>query len=311
MARNFAHVTITSGSAATDTITTATAHGLTAGTPVTFPSLTGGSGLTGGGGIVYFVISTGLTTTDFKVSTTSGGLARDFTTDITAGTVAWQNLQTANVSVTATPLTLSAWVKPTTLNSGASFCGVYDTAGAVNFFEVYHTSAGSVRAAARGTSFAESLATGTLGTGSWQHVVGVFASDTSRTAYLNGTAGTTNTTSITPAGLDRTAIGSRSHYLPQLFYDGLIAHVAIWNVALTGAEVGALYGGADPRTIQSSALVNYVPLTSNVDPETDTQQSYTFTVNGATYDTDNTISGRNPYVQKSRVNAAPIRAATR
>lgn len=73
------------GVAATDLLTS-TGHGLVAGDRVRFLALTGGAGLTANA-IDYFVIATGLTANDFKVSATSGGSAVDFTTDITAGTV--------------------------------------------------------------------------------------------------------------------------------------------------------------------------------------------------------------------------------
>lgn len=73
------------GVAATDLISTPTAHGFIAGTRVKFPSLTGGAGLAVG--TLYYVISTGLTATDFKVSATEGGAAVDLTTALTAGSV--------------------------------------------------------------------------------------------------------------------------------------------------------------------------------------------------------------------------------
>jgi hypothetical protein len=49
-----------------------------------FASLTGGAGLQTG--TIYWVIASGLTSTAFKVSSTYGGAAFDFTTDITVGT---------------------------------------------------------------------------------------------------------------------------------------------------------------------------------------------------------------------------------
>lgn len=70
------------GVASTDIIT-ATGHTMTNGTPVVFTSLTGGSGLSTS--TTYYVI--GAATNTFRVSTTSGGSAVNFTTDITNGTV--------------------------------------------------------------------------------------------------------------------------------------------------------------------------------------------------------------------------------
>lgn len=73
------------GAAATDIIT-ATGHGLAVGDPVQFVTLTGGTGLTVG--TTYYVIAANLTANTFQVSATPGGAAVNFTTDITAGTLA-------------------------------------------------------------------------------------------------------------------------------------------------------------------------------------------------------------------------------
>lgn len=68
---------------ATTDIITASGHNFTANQGVMFPSLTGGSGLNAT--TVYFVRD--ISGNDFKVSTSSGGAAVNFTTDITAGSV--------------------------------------------------------------------------------------------------------------------------------------------------------------------------------------------------------------------------------
>jgi hypothetical protein len=71
------------GDAGTDIIT-AVGHLYTANQGVRFPTLTGGSGLTAAT-TNYFVRD--ISGDTFKVSTTSGGSAVNFTTNITAGTV--------------------------------------------------------------------------------------------------------------------------------------------------------------------------------------------------------------------------------
>lgn len=76
-------VTGTTGDASTNLLTK-TAHGLVAGDRITFSSLTGGTGLLTG--TAYYVISSGLTSSTFKVSLTSGGAEVNFTTDLTAST---------------------------------------------------------------------------------------------------------------------------------------------------------------------------------------------------------------------------------
>jgi hypothetical protein len=98
------------GDAGTDIIT-AVGHAYTANQGVRFPTLTGGSGLTAAT-TNYFVRD--ISGDTFKVSTTSGGAAVNFTTNITAGTVvAMQN----NVALAnAAPDTNSSLVL---LNKGA------------------------------------------------------------------------------------------------------------------------------------------------------------------------------------------------
>lgn len=79
-------VTLATSAAADDIIDTAAAHGFAAGDQVMFSTLTGGAGLTEG--TTYYVIAANLAATTFQVSTTAGGSAALFTTDITAGVVA-------------------------------------------------------------------------------------------------------------------------------------------------------------------------------------------------------------------------------
>jgi len=71
------------GVASTDVIT-AVGHNFVSNQGVIFPTLTGGSGLTAAT-TIYFVRD--ISGDTFKVSTSSGGSAVNFTTDITAGTV--------------------------------------------------------------------------------------------------------------------------------------------------------------------------------------------------------------------------------
>ena len=79
-------VTLANPSAAADDIIDTTgAHGFAANDVVRFTALTGGAGL-----VIdtdYYVVSTSLASTTFRVAATRGGSALGFSTDITAGTV--------------------------------------------------------------------------------------------------------------------------------------------------------------------------------------------------------------------------------
>jgi len=95
----------------------------------------------------------------------------------------------------------------------------------------------------------------------WNHVAAVFASSASRLAYLNGVAGTVNTTDVTPATTpDRTAIGvqiksdgSRSNGATVEY----LSEAAIWNVALTAAEILQLAAGYSPLFVRPESLIAY------------------------------------------------------
>jgi hypothetical protein len=66
--------------------------------------------------------------------------------------------------------------------------------------------------------------------------VGVFASNASRKVYLNGQAGTLDTTSITPTGLTNTCIGSAAATTRQNGQVGQYLLAVFWNRALSDAE---------------------------------------------------------------------------
>lgn len=76
---------LTTSLAADDIIDTTTKHDFVAGQAVRFTTLTGGSGLSAD--TTYYVIAANLADTTFQVSTTLGGSAVNFTTNITAGVV--------------------------------------------------------------------------------------------------------------------------------------------------------------------------------------------------------------------------------
>lgn len=169
--------------------------------------------------------------------------------------------------IVSTPLPLSntvtysmaAWYKPssiangTVLSVGSTASGEYialgmDATGKV-FIEVPP---------------ADGFSTGTLTNGAWSHIAGVQASATSRTGYLNGVAGTTNTTTYTPGPFTSTTVGGLMlNGTRTSFSGGDIAECAIWSVALDAGEISALAAGFSPLLIRPASLVFYVPLLGN------------------------------------------------
>ena len=96
----------------------------------------------------------------------------------------------------------------------------------------------------------------------WIHAAAVFESATSRTAYLNGGGGATDATSVTPGTVDSTSIGRMRWPTgsTNFFSDGNFAECAIWNVALTVAELVGLSRGLTPLQVRPQSLMAYWPL---------------------------------------------------
>lgn len=79
----------------------------------------------------------------------------------------------------------------------------------------------------------------------WYHVVGVFRAGSDMEVYVNGVSDGVNSTSI-PASINSSTgaftLGVQSLVAgPFDLYDGLLQDVIIWNVALSDANVDALY----------------------------------------------------------------------
>ena len=130
-----------------------------------------------------------------------------------------------------------------------------------------------IQARCYGSALGSALSTTGYSADTWHHACAVYASATSRTAYIDGGGKGTDATSSNPVNIDNTTIGA-IYYLPAggpPGYDGLmsgsIAEAAIWDVALTDAEVAILATGVSPRSVRPESLVFYVPLVRDDDED--------------------------------------------
>ena len=173
----------------------------------------------------------------------------------------------AGAIVTAAPVTISAWAW-TSISSATKqkIAGIFNSAstGDNNSF-IIQVDANKISAITGGNSGTATAST-TFGpsVNTWFHACGVFASASSRAAYINGGGKGTDATGTTPSGLNRTSIGKRDNagaaeeFAPA--GTGYIADVAIWNVALTDAEVLSLSTGISPLKIRPASLQFYSPM---------------------------------------------------
>ena len=192
-------------------------------------------------------------------------------------------------SAGAHPLTIALWLSRINL-SGAKCVAQIGVGGGVDTESVsIRTNAtGNVIARAHDASvISDAVTTVTALDTDWHHYAGVYSATNSRTAYLDGTASTTNTGNRTFSNsFDELIIGNS--FLSNTDFNGYIAHVAIWTSALSGTDVASLAAGANPQAIDASNLFAYYPMTSSGSPGEDIVGSYDLTLyNQAAYDSNN------------------------
>jgi hypothetical protein len=182
-----------------------------------------------------------------------------------------QYLNVASAPVTAVPLTMACWFYPDTITANYTLFQISDGSNSNRFvLAALGAIAGDPLRAVTSAGAVEGAADSTAGfiASSWQHACGVFTAVNARTVYLNGSNTATNTSILTPTGLNRTEIGVRINSgSPGLYLDGRLAEVGIWNAALTAAEVASLAKGMTCDKVRPQSLVFYAPLVRDLNDQ--------------------------------------------
>ncbi len=115
----------------------------------------------------------------------------------------------------------------------------------------------------------------------WHHGAFVEESATSHNILIDGGSKATSTSNKTPAGADRVSIGRLARSAGGADHSGLIGPVAIYDVALTDADVASLAAGVNPKRYKRGNLVALWPINGQ-SPEPDIIGGFSLTVTGAT-----------------------------
>lgn len=207
--------------------------------------------------------------------------------------------------VNAYPATISLWFKRNVNPTGPlSMFNITDTAAAFNYIDVFINGAasdiasGTTRTSGTGRTSSSSIAT-TQDT--WQNIILLLASATSRRLWLNdGSAAAEDTTSHNwPTALDSMNIGALKINTTGQYFSGRLAHIALWNTALDATartQLQTLY----PSSVSAGSLQGYWAMTENEATLIDSSANLNhMTITGATFDADNptlsagtTVKGR-------------------
>lgn len=154
------------------------------------------------------------------------------------------------------PVTFSAWAKLNTgehifaSGGGKALISVSDTSSSSDQFLLFTHRVGSDSLWSAGVLERQSgnpgFGTTTSSAGNvdddvWEHWVGKITSTSSRTAYLNGTAGTENTYTQSSSSLNSTDIGRLGDSTPNYYWDGDLCEVRVISSGLSSDWIAAEY----------------------------------------------------------------------
>ena len=193
---------------------------------------------------------------------------------------AW--LEFGDEIISTTPLTICAWIRPSSVTVAQHFVGIGTSATDNNRFNLAITTSGQVQAITRVTAnHFTTLTTPTLSVNVWALACGVWRSATSRTVFLNSAANQTTTTdSHAPAPSSRTWIGRGVGASNSLELNGELAMAMFWNTDLADAEITALGAGAHPRMIRPANLISCPHVYGDQSPEPDECAARVYTLTG-------------------------------
>jgi hypothetical protein len=224
---------------------------------------------------------------------------------------------TAAPQISAFPMTLMAWVKPTTVAADQYVIGGSWSGSTSDYLTLHLRNDGLVTASARSTASGLSqapLSTPSYTADAWQFVAAEFTGSgstcTSTRAVLGTTRGTAQTPSIAVdfAQFNRTFVGARVYNGNNSFFSGHIAYAAWISAIPTEGEYTSLQTQA-PHLVFGSDRVHYFTLTDNESPEQDDWGDRDLTVTGATYSTDNPDISSSALTKKLKVLVHPDAAS--
>ena len=170
-------------------------------------------------------------------------------------------MSTASTPVTAAPMTLACWFNSDSATVAQRLIEV--RLNTINYFSL------GIRGQDAGDPVAIVISqvgnaeitrtTSGYSANTWHHACGVFTSTTSRAVYLDGGSSATGTGTRSPETPTQIQIGIFAGDNIQ-YFDGRMAEVGIWNVALTADEIASLADGMTCDKVRPQSLVFYAPL---------------------------------------------------
>lgn len=195
-----------------------------------------------------------------------------------------QYAEIASALVGASPHTIFCWGKTASTGGSKTLVAIATSGSANHLIQIDKAAADIIRYRFRDTGSSDALTGDAMSVGTWYAICGRSNSATARKVWLDSDSGT-NTTSRTPSGMNRTSVGRSAESSGTDYWDGKIAYVTIWDVALSDTDVAALVAGAYPTTIDPTNIVAHYPFASG-SLGVDVVNGNDLTVTGGVYSSD-------------------------
>lgn len=164
-----------------------------------------------------------------------------------------QSLEASSAPTNNDTMTMACLFNTGEATANMAIMGVTDKD--TNNDEYYlNTNAGALRTVVKRTSSLTDTG-GSYSTNTWHHAAGTFqfagGSSTTTEAFLDGASAASSTSAIraTVANFDSAMIGALNRPTDVIFYNGLAAEAAIWDLVLTNPEIAWLAAGYSPLTL--------------------------------------------------------------
>jgi hypothetical protein len=173
-------------------------------------------------------------------------------------------LRSSATPVSGVPFTMACWFESGDNTNTRYLMGLGDSSQADEFYVLVAAGASGgdpidFFRITTGTSDDVNTSTG-YSAGTWHHACGVAAATNDIAVYLDGGGKQAGSTDVSISGWDNVSIGTSPDSTPSLHFDGSIAEAAVWNAALTDAEVASLATGLSPLLVRPGSLAAYWPL---------------------------------------------------
>ena len=185
--------------------------------------------------------------------------------------------------VAAPPFTMGTWVYMTDDTGNHPIMTIDNFASLTIGWSINGTAGPGRRIgySGRGVGLFFVLTTTSWTVNAWHHACVVSAAANAHAVFLDGGGKATSAVNVVAAGIDDLLLGLNERRNEWLA--GRLAESAVWNAALTDAEVAILAAGYSPLFVRPQSLVAYWPLFGRLSPEIDPVGGFDMTlVNGPT-----------------------------